>query len=215
MNGTDVREPPAPALTKVNRWLSLLEDNLNLIAAFAIFFLMFVGVAQILGRSIFGVAIYGYIDYMEQASVLFAFFGIAYCQRHGSHVRMDLILRGFSMRWLWIMEAVAAVVALIVVVMLVYASFQNFLRAYNLGDSTMDIKLPIWPSKLVVPCMLGVLALRLIVQIWDYIRLARYPEAAPIAVPMIETAEEQARNEIEDALGREGFEEISRDEERK
>jgi TRAP-type C4-dicarboxylate transport system permease small subunit len=210
MNGTDAREPPAVALTKVNHWLSLLEDNLNLIAALAIFFLMFVGVVQILGRSIFGVAIYGYIDYMEQASVIFAFFGIAYCQRLGSHVRMDLILRGFSMRGLWAMEAVAASVALVVVTLLVYSSFLNFMRAYNLGDSTMDIKLPIWPSKLVVPCMLSVLWLRLVVQIWDYLRLARWPNAKPIAVPVIETAEEQARNEIEDALGREGLDDAER-----
>jgi len=203
MNGTDSREGPTPVgLIKINHWLSILEDNLNLVAAAAIFFLMFVGVGQILGRSIFGIAIYGYIDYIEQASIIFAFFGIAYCQRLGSHVRMDLILRGFSKRGLWAMEAVAVVVAIVVITLLIYASFLNFLRAVQLGDSTMDIKLPIWPSKLVVPVMLSVLLVRLLVQLWDYLRLMRWPEATPIAVPRLETAEEQAKNEIEDALGR-------------
>jgi hypothetical protein len=34
-------------------------------------------------------------------------------------------------------------------------------------------------------------------------RLVRHPNAQPIAVPVIETIEVQAKNEIEEALGRE------------
>ena len=92
------------ALAAAHRHWSRLEDGLNLIAAAAIFFLMFVGVFQIVGRTVFDTAIYGYIDYMEQASALFAFLGIAYAQRVGAHIRMDLLLRGFSLRFLWSME---------------------------------------------------------------------------------------------------------------
>ena len=84
------------ALAAAHRYWSRLEDGMNLIAAAAIFFLMFVGVFQIVGRTVFDTAIYGYIDYMEQASALFALLGIAYAQRLGAHVRMDLMLRGFS-----------------------------------------------------------------------------------------------------------------------
>ncbi len=91
-------------LAAAHRYWSWLEDGLNLIAAAAIFFLMFVGVFQIIGRTVFDTAIYGYIDYMEQASALFAFLGIAYAQRVGAHIRMDLLLRGFSLRFLWSME---------------------------------------------------------------------------------------------------------------
>jgi len=36
---------------------SHLEDGLNLIAALAIFFLMFVGVSQVIGRTVFDTAI--------------------------------------------------------------------------------------------------------------------------------------------------------------
>jgi hypothetical protein len=43
---------------------------MNLIAAAAIFFLMFVGVFQIIGRTVFNTVIHGYIDYMEQASAV-------------------------------------------------------------------------------------------------------------------------------------------------
>ena len=191
------------ALTAAHRYWSRLEDGMNLVAAASIFFLMFVGVFQIVGRTAFGTAIYGYIDYMEQASALFAFLGISYAQRVGAHIRMDLLLRGFSMRFLWSMELFCVLVAMVVITVLIDSTFQNFLRAWQLGDSTIDIKLPIWPTKLLVPVVLAVLTVRLVLQALDYMRLVRHPDAQPIAVPVIETIEVQAQNEIEEALGRE------------
>ena len=191
------------ALAAAHRIWARLEDGMNLIAAAAIFFLMFVGVFQIVGRTVFDTAIYGYIDYMEQASALFAFLGIAYAQRVGAHIRMDLLLRGFSMRFLWSMELFCVLVALVVITVLIDSTFLNFLRAWQLGDSTIDIKLPVWPTKLIVPAVLAVLWVRLVLQSIDYARLIRHPELEPIAVPVIETIEVQAKNEIEEALGRE------------
>ena len=191
------------ALAAAHRAWARLEDVMNLIAAGAIFFLMFVGVFQIVGRTVFDTAIHGYIDYMEQASALFAFLGISYAQRVGAHIRMDLLLRGFSLRFLWSMELFCVLVALVVIAVLVDSTFLNFLRAWQLGDSTIDIKLPVWPTKLIVPFVLVVLCVRLVLQSFDYMRLIRYPDAAPIAVPVIETIEIQAKHEIEEALGRE------------
>ena len=49
----------AHLLRRADRLLSSAEDILNLIAAVAVFFLMFVGVAQIVGRTVFDFAIYG------------------------------------------------------------------------------------------------------------------------------------------------------------
>ena len=191
------------ALSAAHRYWARLEDGMNLVAAAAIFFLMFVGVFQIIGRTVFDTAIYGYIDYMEQASALFAFLGISYAQRVGAHIRMDLLLRGFSMSFLWSMELFCVLVALVVIAVLVDSTFLNFLRAWQLGDSTIDIKLPVWPTKLIVPFVLVVLWVRLVLQSFDYMRLIRHPDAPPIAVPIIETIEVQAKHEIEEALGRE------------
>ena len=197
-------QPQAPMLSKVNRWLAWLEDAMNLTAAAAIFFLMFVAVFQIVSRTLLGTAIYGYIDYIEQASPIFALLGVAYCQRLGAHIRMDLVLRGLPKRFLWAMEGLCVLVALLIITLLIESTFQNFLRAWYRGDSSMDIRLPIWPSKLMVPVALSVLWVRLVIQSIDYARLVRYPDAKPIAVPVLETPEEQARAEIEEALGREG-----------
>ena len=195
-------DTPPNWLRTADKVLSRIEDSLNLIAALAVFFLMFVGVAQIVGRTIFDFAIYGYIDWIEQASSLFAFLGIAYAQRLGSHIGMDL-----TMNWRrenrWRIELFAVVVTMGIITILVFASFTNLLRAYSIGDSTMDIKLPTWPAKLMVPLALSVLWLRLSLQICGYLRMIAHPDAEPIAVPKLITIETQVKDEIAEALGRE------------
>ncbi|MEI7870809.1 MAG: TRAP transporter small permease [Alphaproteobacteria bacterium] len=198
----DDRAQSSPVLLRrADQVLSHAEDGLNLIAALAIFFLMFVGVAQIVGRTVFDFAIYGYIDWIEQASVLFAFLGIAYAQRLGSHIGMDLTM-GWQPRNRWKIELFGVAMTLAIITVLIYASFTNFLRAYSIGDSTMDIRLPTWPAKLMVPLALSLLWLRLSLQIWGYLRMIAHPDAEPIAIPRLITIETQVQDEIAEVLGK-------------
>jgi hypothetical protein len=60
----------------------------------------------------------------------------------------------------------------------------------------------VWPSKLLVPVSFGLLFLRLLIQAAGYLRLLRRPDAKPLAVPRILTADEIAAHEIEEAGGR-------------
>jgi len=191
-----------PALLRgADRALSVVENAANMFAAFAIFFLMFVGVAQIIGRTVFDWAIHGYIDWIEQASALFAFLGISYAQRLGGHIRMDITLN-WPARVRWWIELFGVVVALVIVTILIDSSFANFLRAYRIGDSSMDIRLPVWPAKLMIPLALSILWCRLVLQVWGYARMVLDNDRVPVAVPRLETIDDQVRNEIEDVLGR-------------
>ena len=69
-------------------------------------------------------------------------------------------------------------------------------------DSSIDIGLPIWPAKLVVPVAFSVLALRLVLQIWGYGRALVLGLDHPVAVPLIQSAAEQAMAEAEHLDGR-------------
>jgi TRAP-type C4-dicarboxylate transport system permease small subunit len=86
---------------------------------------------------------------------------------------------------------------LLITLLLIYGSFLHFLRAYTLGDSSLDIDLPTWPAKLVVPVALSVLALRLMLQIWGYFRALLENSAQPVAIPLIEDAATLAAKEAE------------------
>ncbi len=186
-------------ISRLDRWLSPIETGLNLIAAAFIFFLMLIGVWQVVGRKLFNLPIFGYIDIIELSMTAFAFLGIAYCQRLGGHVRMELVLDHMKGRTLWLMEVAMTVVALVVIAVIGYYGYDHFLRAYHSGDSTIDAEYPVWPSKLVVPVAFAILWLRLLIQLAGYLRLVGSPDAEPVGVPRIATIEELARKEIEDA----------------
>jgi hypothetical protein len=68
----------------------------------------------------------------------------------------------------------------------------------------MDIGLPIWPGKLVVPVALSVLLLRLSLQLWGYGRAFAEDRDRPVAVPLVADAATQAAMEAEQLSSREG-----------
>lgn len=200
-NTADLKPLPGGGLARFDHLYSKLENFLNGFSAIAIFAVMLLGVSQVFGRKFFDLPIPGYIDLIEQSMVVFAFFGISYCQRLGGHVRMDLFMAKFRGRALYFFEALATIVGLFVITILIQKSWLHFERAYELGDSSIDIELPIWPAKLIIPLSFCVLWLRFAIQTVGFSRLFLFPGASVIAVPIIEDVEDQARHEIADALG--------------
>ena len=188
-------------LGRIDRALAGVENAFNLFAGALVFALMLLGVAQILLRVAFKAPIVGYVDIVEVSMVGFAVLSIAFVQRVGGHVRMELVLSRLRGRALWLVEAVGALAAAFVVAVLVPYSYKHFERAFSFGDSTIDIELPTWPAKLVVPVALTLLLLRLLVQCAGYARLAHHPHRTPVAVPVLQDAATQARREIALAAG--------------
>ena len=72
-----------------------MENVFNTLSALSIVVLMLFAVVQVVGRKAFNAPIFGYIDWVEQVMVIFAFLGVASCQREGGHVRMHLLVRNF------------------------------------------------------------------------------------------------------------------------
>lgn len=188
-------------LEKSDRVLTPIEDFANLLAAGAIFALMCLGVAQIVLRSVFNAPIFGYIDLVELSMASMAFLGAAYCSRLGAHIRMELFIGRLKGRPLWIAETIGVLVALFIVGVLVWHGWGHFVRAYTLGDSTIDAQFQTWPSKLLVPIAFGIWWLRLLVQLFGSIRLVIDPEATPVGVVLMKEVAEQAQDEIHDIMG--------------
>ena len=186
-------------LRTADQLLLPVENALNLTAGLLIFGLMFLGMVQIVLRTLFRSPIFGYIDIVEFTMVAFALFSISYVQRLGGHVRMEIVVARLKGRVLWIAETIGVAVAICLVVVLIPYSYSHFFRSWSFGDSTIDIELPTWPGKLVVPIALCILLVRLIIQLFGYWRLVRDPKAEPIGVPVLKSVEEQAEEEIEGA----------------
>ncbi|MBM2575902.1 TRAP transporter small permease [Jannaschia sp. Os4] len=195
-------------LSRADRALHRLEAALALIAGLLILSLMGLAVVSVGGRNFLGAPLPGYVDWIEAIMPAIALLGVAYTMRLGGHIRMDLVVGQFRGRGLWAVEWITTFVVLLVVLALIWGSWSHFGRSFDLSqplwsrDSSIDIGLPIWPAKLVVPVALAVLAIRLVIQLVGYGRGFRTGETPP-AVPLMETAEEQAAAEAAVLAGRE------------
>jgi TRAP-type C4-dicarboxylate transport system permease small subunit len=200
INDDSMRSPGARLLARVDGHYFQFETLLNMISALIILGLMLLAVVQVLGRKIFNFPVPGYVDLVEFVMAVFCFIGIAYCQKLGGHIRMEFIIGKFHGRTLWFLEVVGTLIAIVIIAILMWYGYEHFLRAWQIGDSSINLELPIWPGKLLVAFAFATLIFRLLIQLAGYIRLFFHPDAAPIGVPIIETVDEQAQHEIDVGL---------------
>lgn len=182
------------ALGAVDRAFFAFEKLMALISALCIFGLMLIGVWQVLARKLLNAPIYGYIDMVEIAMTTFAFIAISYTERLGGHVRMEIFASRLHGRMLWFVEVAGVLIGLFVVGTLTIYSYTHFLRAYDSGDSTMDLQLPWWPSKLLVSFAFFLLCIRLLISLWGYTRMLIDPSLKPIGVPLLASLDEVAED---------------------
>jgi len=138
-----------------------LERFLTLIGGIVILLLVFLAVTNILGRWIFNFPVNGYIDWVEQAMAFMAFLGLAFTQRQGGHIRMDIVVGALKGRVLWFAEFLGVFLMLLITGILIYGSWDHAFRAISLGDSTVDINLPTWPTKILFPILFLILSQRI------------------------------------------------------
>jgi C4-dicarboxylate transporter, DctQ subunit len=197
-----------------DRLLRPVEDSLNFIAAIAVLFLMVIGCVQIILRirwvcvpftdlCVRGInsPMFGYIDMIQLSMPILAVLGISYAQRYGVHIRMDILVERLRGRTLWLIETLNALVTLGIILLLTRFSWVFFRDAYTSGDSTIDAQYLTWPSKVLVPISLGILALRLVVQLLGSIRMAIDPTRELVGVVAPQNVAEQARQEIREVMG--------------
>ena len=196
-------------LSRLDRVLLQVETVLALVSGLAVFSLMVLAVISVGGRNLFNAPLPGYVDWIEQVMPLIAFMGVAYVQRNGGHIRMDIVIGQLKGRVLWMAELISVLMILVLLAALVWGSWAHFQRSFDFGaplwsrDSSIDIGIPLWPAKLLVPVAFSVLCLRLLLQIWAYGRALVLGLERPVAVPMIQDAAAQAAAEAEQLDGRE------------
>jgi TRAP-type C4-dicarboxylate transport system permease small subunit len=183
------------ALGAIDRFMHRIEKFTALISGFGIFVLMLIGVVHVLGRKFFDLPVFGYIDIVEIMMAFMVFLAIAYTERLGGHIRMELFVSFLKGRWLALFEIVGVLLGLVISGIILVYSWDHAMRAFYLGDSSIDAQIPLWPSKLVVPIALGMLFVRLLISLWAYVRVLVDPSGPMIGVAEVIDAEEQALRE--------------------
>ena len=190
-------------LSRLDRALRPLERFMALLSGIAAFSLMFLAAWSVTGREFFASPLPGYVDLIEALMPLIAIMGVSYVQREGGHIRMDIVIGNLKGRVLWLLELLSILLILLLMIALVWGAWSHFDRSFDCArpwcsrDSSIDISLPAWPSKLLVPVAFGVLCLRLALQAVGYARAFWFGLDRPVAVPLILSVAEQARAETE------------------
>ena len=190
-------------LSRLDIILLKLERFCALISGLTIFSLMFLAVYSVSGRKFFNAPLAGYVDYIEAALPVIAIMGVSYVQRDGSHIRMDIFVSLLKGRALWLFELISILLILLLILYLTWGAWLHFDRSFDCSrpfcsrDSSIDISLPTWPSKLVVPFAFTVLSFRLILQAVGYSRALIFDLKRPPAVPLPISSSEQAKIETE------------------
>ncbi|MFK7764326.1 MAG: TRAP transporter small permease subunit [Roseobacter sp.] len=190
-------------LSRLDRMLLPVERVCALLSGLAIFSLMFLAAWSVTGRKFFASPMAGYVDYIEAMMPIIAIMGVSYVQRDGTHVRMDMLVSVLRGRLLWLFELLSVLLILVLITALMWGAWEHFDRSFDCArplcsrDSSIDVGIPIWPSKLVVPVAFAVLVLRLLLQSWGYGRALILGLENPVAVPLNLTVAEQARLEAE------------------
>ena len=195
-------------LSRLDRGLLKLERFFALLSGLAAFSLMFLAAYSVGGRKFFASPLQGYVDLIELLMPLIAIMGVAFVQRDGTHIRMDIIIGAMRGRLLWAIELVLILLILVLMIALVWGSWSHFDRSFDFSkplwsrDSTIDVGYPIWPAKLIVNIAFSVLCLRLCLQVWGYGRALVLGLERPVAVPLQQSVAEQAAAEADQLQGR-------------
>ncbi|MGR3377003.1 TRAP transporter small permease subunit [Salipiger abyssi] len=194
-------------LSRLDRALERLERVAAFVSGLGAFGLMCLAVISVGGRELFNEPLRGYVDWIEMAMPLIAIFGISYVQRNGGHIRMDIVVGKLKGRALWLAELITTFGIFVLMAALVWGSWAHFDRSFDFAapmwsrDSTIDLGLPLWPAKLIVPVAFFIMCLRLVLQLWGYGRALVLGLETPVAVPLVQSVAEQAAAEAEHIQG--------------
>jgi len=132
----------SPLFVKIEGFLSHIEDWLNLCSVFIIMFLMFFASAEIIGRYVFNAPVPGHVEIVELIMPAIVFLGVAYTERIGRHIRMELfvtkVLKG---RAYHLAEVTTELLALFVY-MFIINLHNSIHRLYSVSVSLIPVTVP-------------------------------------------------------------------------
>ena len=157
-------------ITKLVRIQAAVERFFNAVAASVVVFMMGLTTLDVVLRYIFNSPLPGVYTLCEMLIIGIVFLAIAYVQQHKSHVRVDIFidrLRGAPRQ---AFEIATLILALAAFGLMTWQSGLLAWDAWVTGDYEMGlIEYPFWPTKFTMTFGLGLLCLRFVTDIVNYV----------------------------------------------
>ena len=139
------------------RWIERLEEGL-----LALLLAMMVAITfmQVIARYVFN---YSFVWALEVTTVFFAwliFLGMSYGMRVGSHIGVDVLVRGMGSRAARVVSMIAAGLCVVYALIVAIGGYQYVHKMYEVGILMQDVEIEQWIPRLVLPIGYALLAFR-------------------------------------------------------
>jgi C4-dicarboxylate transporter DctQ subunit len=115
--------------------------------------------------------------------VVVIFGGLAYTFRTGGHVRVDLVTTHLPGRVRARLRAVGLVLGLVFLAIVMWTTVDSALTAHRYGRVSAVMLYPLWPTMLLIPLGLALLAVAMLVALVAQLRTLGGPQADELPPP--------------------------------
>lgn len=167
------REGPA------RKAVHFLSRALGIVAVVVIIVMMVATVADVSRRYFAGSPIPGVTEAGEVLMVMAVFFGIAYTESRGAHVRVTLVLEMLPPRVAAIINSLAMLLVLVLLAWMVWVTAGRALEALEVNEVRFGlVKIPVWPGRIAIAVGLAAYFFEAIPRLYDSVRqaFAREPQ---------------------------------------
>jgi TRAP-type C4-dicarboxylate transport system permease small subunit len=148
------------------RPLSLIEEQLNNLAALLMLAMMVMVSGDVLASFALNSPLPGKIELTEFFMVGIVYASLAYTQMRKGHIHIDLLLIRLSPRKRLLSETATYLLTLLFFALLLWRSTAMALDAWQSQEVTMGVEaLPVYPAKMLVPIGSLLMCLRLVVDV--------------------------------------------------
>jgi len=156
----------------VRRAIHTLSATFAAVAAIGIVVLMGITVADVIRRALTDKSIQGGIELAPLILVGAVLLGLGYAEQTRTNVRTSLVTSRLAARPRAAVRCVGFVVVIGLVLWMVWETADRARSAVEIGEVTPGfVGLPAWPARVAIPIGLGVLALELLLQLLDELRV--------------------------------------------
>lgn len=127
---------------------------------------MLIGVADVVGTKFFDWPVPGTLEFTESTMVLVVFGALAYAQERRGHIRVEVLYSHAGPRGKSFMEAATHIVAFLFFALVAWQGLSELRYSWELKEATMGtVRFPLYPARLFLLLGLGLLLLRLALDI--------------------------------------------------
>ena len=133
---------------RVQRWLKRFESALAALAYSTVALLL---IADVLGRELFGQALFGAQKMAVFAAIVAGFLGLSLATNAGSHLRPGFLDNIFPARFDSLIWRLADTLSSLIYLVLAIVAIQFILVSMSAGDRAAVLYWTLWPIQLVIP----------------------------------------------------------------